>query len=273
METAEPASFLSVRFALAAIVLTAIALLFPKLRTVKLDLKQIAHAAVAGILLQAIYLGGVFAGVNHGIGAGLSSLIVGIQPVLTVVLAALWLAEKLTWSTVIGIVLGFFGIALVTAEWGQTDGAISVTGVGFCIAALFGITLGTLYQKRFCQTLDLHINMLVQYVASVVFLLPFALTWESYAIDWTPKLVLVLVWLVFVLSIGAVFLLVWLIKVGEAGRVSTLFFLVPPVVAIEAWLLFDEPLTPNIVAGTVLCIVGVAIVSGVFKKLRSQRPA
>lgn len=267
METAEPASFLSIRFALAAIALFAIALLFPKLRTMKTEWTQIAHAAVAGVLLQAIYLGGVFAGVNQGIGAGLSSLIVGVQPVLTVLLASLWLSEKIAWSTVLGIAMGFIGVALVTTEWGHTDGVISLKGVGFCVAALFGITLGTLYQKRFCQSLDLHVNMIAQYVASVVFLLPFAFFWESYAIGWTPKLLLVLVWLVFVLSIGAVFLLMWLIKVGEAGRVSTLFFLVPPVVAIEAWWLFDEPMTLTIIIGTALCILGVAIVSGVLGRL------
>ncbi|MFT6301374.1 MAG: drug/metabolite transporter (DMT)-like permease [Pseudomonadales bacterium] len=270
METAEPASFLSIRFALAAIALLIITLVFPSLRTMQPKWKQVGHAAVAGILLQAVYLGGVFAGVNQGIGAGLSSLIVGIQPVLTVLLAAVWLSEKLTWEKITGIALGFLGVALVTAEWGHVDGAISLNGIGFCIAALIGITLGTLYQKRFCQTLDLHINMMSQYVASTLFLLPFALTWESYSIDWTPKLLAVLVWLVFVLSIGAVFLLMWLIKVGEAGRVSTLFFLVPPVVAIEAWILFDEPLTWKVIAGTLLCIVGVAIVSGALTKLKTS---
>lgn len=268
METAEPASFLSFRFALAAVVLLVIALLFPSLKTMKPNWRQIGHSAVAGILLQAVYLGGVFAGVNQGIGAGLSSLIVGIQPVLTVLLAAVWLSEKLTKTKILGIALGFIGVALVTAEWGQVDGAISLSGVGFCIAALLGITIGTLYQKRYCQGLDLHINMLSQYVASLLFLTPFALMWESYSIDWTPKLLAVLIWLVFPLSIGAVFLLMWLIKVGEAGRVSTLFFLVPPVVAIEAWILFDEPLTLNVVAGTLLCIIGVAIVSGVLVKLK-----
>lgn len=269
METAEPASFLSIRFALAALALLLIALVFPSLKTMQADWKQIGHAAVAGILLQAIYLGGVFAGVNQGIGAGLSSLIVGIQPVLTVLLAAVWLSEKLTWEKVTGIALGFLGVALVTAEWGQFDGAISLKGIGFCVAALIGITLGTLYQKRFCQKLDLHINMMSQYVASTLFLLPFALTWESYSIDWTPKLLAVLGWLVIVLSIGAVFLLMWLIKVGEAGRVSTLFFLVPPVVALEAWILFDEPLTLKVIAGTLLCIIGVAIVSGALARLRN----
>jgi len=273
METAEPASFLSIRFALAAVALLAIAIVFPKLRTKQIDWKKIGHAAVAGVLLQAVYLGGVFAGVNEGIGAGLSSLIVGIQPVLTVLLASLWLSEKLSWSKFIGIAFGFIGVALVTAEWGQTDGDISIKGIGFCVAALFGITLGTLYQKRFCQHLDLHFNMMAQYVASVLFLLPFALMWESYSIDWTPKLLLVLTWLVFVLSIGAVFLLMWLIQVGEAGRVSTLFFLVPPVVAIEAWVLFNEPLTLFVIAGTMMSIIGVAIVSGVFDRLKIKRVA
>lgn len=269
METAEPASFLSIRFALAATLLLCITLIVPTLKTMQLSWTKVGHAAVAGILLQAVYLGGVFAGVNQGIGAGLSSLIVGIQPVLTVLLASIWLSEKITWSKVLGIALGFVGVALVTAEWGHVDGTLSMTGIGFCVAALFGITLGTLYQKKFCQSLDLHINMLTQYVASALFLLPFALTWESYSINWTPKLIWVLVWLVIVLSIGAVFLLMWLIKVGEAGRVSTLFFLVPPVVAFEAWLLFDEPLTPLVIVGTLLCIVGVAIVSGVFVKAKA----
>ena len=269
METAEPASFLSIRFALAALALLLITLVFPSLKTMQADWKQVGHAAVAGVLLQAVYLGGVFAGVNQGNGAGLSSLIVGIQPVLTVLLAAVWLSEKLTREKITGIALGFLGVALVTSEWSQFDGAISLKGIGFCVAALIGITLGTLYQKRFCQKLDLHINMMSQYVASTLFLLPFALTWESYSIDWTPKLLAVLGWLVIVLSIGAVFLLMWLIKVGEAGRVSTLFFLVPPVVALEAWILFDEPLTLKVIAGTLLCIIGVAIVSGALARLRN----
>ena len=269
METAEPASFLSIRFALAALALLIITLLFPSLKTMQPNWRQVAHAAVAGVLLQAVYLGGVFAGVNQGIGAGLSSLIVGIQPVLTVLLAAIWLSERVTWEKAVGIALGFLGVALVTAEWGHVDGAISLNGIGFCIAALIGITLGTLYQKRFCQQLDLHINMISQYVASTLFLLPFALTWESYSLDWTPKLLAVMAWLVFVLSIGAVFLLMWLIRVGEAGRVSTLFFLVPPVVALEAWILFDEPLTLKVIAGTLLTIIGVAIVSGVLTQLKN----
>lgn len=266
MDTAEPASFLSIRFFLAATLLLAIAVLFPSLKTRALDYKKIAHAAVAGILIQAIYLGGVFAGVNQGLGAGLSSLIVGIQPVLTVLLASIWLSEKLTPSKMVGIALGFLGVALVTSEWRHVDNAISLTGISFCISALLGITLGTLYQKRFCQSMDLHINMISQYVASTLFLLPFAFLGESFSIDWTTKLVLVMAWLVVVLSIGAVFLLMWLINAGEAGRVSTLFFLVPPVVAIEAWILFNEPLTTTIIIGTALSITGVAIVANVFSR-------
>jgi len=260
MDTAEPASFLTIRFFLAAVLLFAIAWLFPSLKTQALNYKKLAHAAVAGILLQAIYLGGVFAGVNQGIGAGLSSLIVGIQPVLTVLLASVWLSEKLTLSKIVGIALGFLGVALVTSEWRHVDNAISLTGIGFCVSALLGITLGTLYQKKFCQSMDLHINMISQYVASTLFLLPIALVGESFSINWTVNLVLVMAWLIIVLSIGAVFLLMWLLSAGEAGRVSTLFFLVPPVVAIEAWILFNEPLTATIIIGTAISITGVAIV-------------
>jgi len=266
MQTAEPASFLSLRFFLAAVVLGAIALLFPALKTRAIDWRQVGHSAVAGVLIQAVYLGGVFAGVNQGIGAGLSALIVGIQPVLTVVLAALWLSEKLSTTKFIGIAMGFVGVCFVTIARGQVDGSLSVSGILFCIAALLGITLGTIYQKKYCHSLDLHLNMLVQYIAASLFLLPFALAFETFSIDWTPKLIFVMTWLVLVLSIGAVFLLMWLIRVGEAGRVSALFFLVPPVVAVEAWLLFREPLTPGVVFGTLLCIAGVAIVSGVFTR-------
>jgi len=261
METAEPASFLLIRFALAAAVLLGIIWLVPSSTTKAIDWRQVAHSAIAGILLQAVYLGGVFAGVNLGIGAGLSSLIVGVQPILTVLLAALWLSEKLSYQKILGCVLGFVGVCLVTAQWSQVDGALSLHGLAFCVAALFGITFGTIYQKKFCHSLDLHINMATQYIAASVFLLPMALWWESFNITWTLRLVLVLAWLVLGLSIGAVFLLMWLIRVGEAGRVSSLFFLVPPVVAIEAWFLFAEPLNASVVAGTVLCIVGVAIVA------------
>jgi len=265
MDTAEPASFLTIRFFLAAVLLFAIAWLFPSLKTQALNYTKIAHAAVAGILIQAIYLGGVFAGVNQGIGAGLSSLIVGIQPVLTVLLASVWLSEKLTLSKIVGIALGFLGVALVTSEWRHVDNAISLTGIGFCVSALLGITLGTLYQKKFCQSMDLHINMISQYVASTLFLLPIALVGESFSINWTVNLVLVMAWLIIVLSIGAVFLLMWLLNAGEAGRVSTLFFLVPPVVAIEAWILFNEPLTATIIIGTAISITGVAIVAKATK--------
>lgn len=261
METAEPASFLFIRFTLAAIVLLLLSALIPQLKTQAIDWTQVAHSAIAGILLQAVYLGGVFAGVNLGIGAGLSSLIVGVQPVLTVVLAALWLSEKLSKPKIIGCIMGFVGVSLVTAEWSQVDGAFSKTGIAFCVAALIGITLGTIYQKKFCHSLDLHINMAVQYIAAALFLLPVALIWETFSIEWTTHLVLVLAWLVFGLSIGAVFLLMWLIRAGEAGRVSALFFLVPPVVALEAWVLFREPLTLGVIAGTILCIAGVAIVA------------
>lgn len=267
METADPAKFLAIRFVLAACALIIIALVIPSQRKFNANATQVMHAAVAGILLQAIYLGGVFAAIHLGIGAGLSSLIVGIQPVLTVILASMWLSESLSMQKIVGVAMGFVGVALVSLERGGTDGAMPLGGIVFCFAALLGITFGTLYQKRFCQSIDSHTNMIVQYIAASLFLLPIVLFQDAGSIDWTPKLVVVMLWLVFVLSIGTIFLLMWLIKVGEAGRVSTLFFLVPPVVAFEAWILFDEPLTPLVILGTLLTIIGVAIVSRTQNKV------
>lgn len=265
-QTAEPATLLALRFFLAGLILAGVAVAFPQLKKSTLTGNQIVHAAIAGILLQAIYLGGVFAGVSLGIGAILSSLIVSIQPILTVLLASVWLLEPVTSRKLLAVVLGFVGVCLVISEWGVSQTSLSPAGIGFCVSGLFGITLGTLYQKRFCQNMDLHINMAIQYFASALFLLPFAAYVETFSLTWSGQLVLVLIWLIFVLSIAAVFLLMWLIKEGEASKVSTLFFLVPPVVAIEAWILFDEPLTWRVITGMSLAVLGVAVVNGLLQR-------
>jgi len=199
------------------------------LRRGSITLAECGHAAVVGILIQAVYLGGVFSAISIGISAGLSALIVGLQPLLTVILATFWLREKITVMKVGGILLGLLGISLVISERG-----------------------------------NLEIKMLpavaVQYSASVIVLLPLALATETLQFDWQPTFILSLAWLVLVLSLGAVFMLMWLIGQGEAGRVATLFYLVPPVVALEAWILFAEGLSLVLIAGILLCITGVALV-------------
>jgi len=256
---AEPLGFLSIRLAIAAIILSLLQLFLTKLRK-PVSPAEIFHSAVAGILLQAVYLGGVFVSISLGIGAGLSALIVGLQPLLTVVLAKIWLKEALSLQKIIGIVLGLAGVALVINERGQLDGATSWLGLLLCIGALMGITIGAVYQKRFCSNTPVLPSVTIQYIASVAVLLPLALLTETLQFDWQPRFIFSLAWLIFVLSLGAVFILMWLIRRGEAGRVATLFYLVPPVVAIEAWVLFDETLSIMLMVGTGLCIVGVGVV-------------
>ena len=256
---AEPLGFLSVRFGIAAIILVVVQQFLPKPQT-SISPAEIFHSAIAGILLQAVYLGGVFSSIALGIGAGLSALIVGLQPLLTVVLANIWLREGFSVQKFLGITLGLAGVALVITERGQLDGEISTPGLLLCIAALLGITVGAVYQKRFCVETALLPSVTVQYIASLAVLLPLALLTETLQFDWQPRFIFSLGWLVLVLSLGAVFILMWLIRRGEAGRVATLFYLVPPVVAIEAWVLFDESLSILLMIGTGLCIAGVGVV-------------
>ncbi len=259
---AEPLSFLALRFSIAAILLV---LLISFIRANgkngwALSWKDVGHSAIAGVLLQAIYLGGVFSSIALGTSAGLSALIVGLQPLLTVVIANLWLKESITVKKLSGIMLGLAGVTLVIVERGHLDGTVTSVGLLLCVASLLAITIGSVYQKRFCSGIPLLPSVTIQYIASVVFLLPLALRFETLQFNWAPVFIFTLVWLVLVLSLGAVFILMWLIQQGEAGRVATLFYLVPPVVALEAWVLFDEKFSVSILVGTVMCIAGVAVV-------------
>ena len=256
---AEPLGFLSVRITIAAIILLIVQQFLPKSNT-SISRMEFFHSAIAGILLQAVYLGGVFSSIALGIGAGLSALIVGLQPLLTVVLANLWLKEALSLQKISGILIGLAGVALVITERGRLDGEVSILGLLLCIGALLGITIGSIYQKRYCTNTPLLPSVTAQYIASAAVLLPLAALTETLEFNWTPQFIFSLSWLIFVLSLGAVFMLMWLIRRGEAGRVATLFYLVPPVVAIEAWVLFDESLSITLMVGTALCIAGVGVV-------------
>jgi len=269
LQYAEPVGLLTLRFGIAAVLLIACRLILSRRRGYRLSKADIWHSVVAGILMQAVYLGGVFTGISLGIGAGLSALIVGLQPLLTAALAAVWLAEHLTWRKSAGILLGLLGVTLVMFERGNLDGALSATGIGLSVLALTGITLGAVYQKKYCSNIPPLDGLAVQFSAASLVLLPIALSIESFQFDWQWNLIAALAWLVLMLSLGAVFLLYWLIRRGEASRVATLFYLVPPVVAIQAWLVFDEKISFLLLLGTGICIAGVAIVMTAPKNANS----
>ena len=258
LPAAEPFTFLGVRMLLA---LGLLGLLIPYLKVRWPGrVRDYLHISMVGLLIHGIYLGGVFSAIYRGVDSGLSAVIVGLQPLVTVLLSAIWLRESLGLLKMLGMVIGFIGIFIVIADRGIGIDGISAIGLWLCFGSLLGISVGTIYQKRFCSEFDLLPGVLIQYLAASLFYWALAFALEQRDIYWSPTFVLTLGWLVLVLSLGAVLLLMWLIRHGDSGRVASLFYLVPPLVTLEAWWLFDERLTMVALVGIALCVAGVAMV-------------
>ena len=251
---ADPFLFLAVRLAIASAVL-ALAAVLSRTRVTR---EQAGRAAVSGLLLHATYLGGVFWAISRGTPAGVSSVVVSLQPVLVAALAARLLGEQLVRRQWAGLVLGVVGVALVLAP--GLGAAVPVVGVLSCLVALAGGTAGTLWQKRHGDGIPLLWGTCAQYAAAGAVLGALSLVTEPGRIIWTGRFVAAMAWLVVVLSIGAVLLLLLLLRRGTASSVSSLFYLVPPATAVEAYLLFGERLAPLSVVGIIVAAVGVALV-------------
>ncbi len=254
---AEPMGFLALRFAIVAVVLCiwagAAGAPWPTLR-------QSADQAVIGVLVHFFYLGGVFVAISWGIEAGLSALIVGLQPVLTALIAYRVLGERLEWRQWAGMALGLAGVALVVLR--KIDAGVGDwPGVAVCLVSLVGISAGSIIQKRRAENTPMRAGNAIQFAAAAVCCAGIALMFETGQIDWTPEFVFALGWLIVVLSLGAVTLLYVLIRKGAASQVASLFFLVPPVTALIAWALFDERLGWLEIAGMAATALGVAIVN------------
>jgi drug/metabolite transporter (DMT)-like permease len=258
MPHAEPMTFLALRFALTTACLAVAAALWraPWPRRPR----EWGHLAAAGLLMHGVYLGGVFVAIRLGLEAGLSALIVSLQPLLVAAAAPFLLAERVSPRRWVGLGLGLVGVVLVLAgKLGHGTGGF--WALAACVAALAGITAGTLYQKTWCTGQDLRTGNLVQFAAAALACWVGALLFEDRQVDWTPELVFALVWLVFVLSLGAIPLLYLLLRRGAASQVSSLFFLVPPTTAVIAWFLFGERLGVAAMAGMALTVAGVALVN------------
>jgi drug/metabolite transporter (DMT)-like permease len=225
--------------------------------------RQIGHLAVTGVLMHAGYLGGVWAAVKSGMGAGLAALLVGLQPVLT----AVWVSSRggavhsRQWA---GLGLGLAGLVLVV--WQKLGlGEVHELNLLFAFGALLSITVGTLYQKRFLEPCDVRTASLVQLVAAFAITAPIALL-EGEAMRWTGasgpnwELIGAMGWSVLALTLGGSSLLYLLIQRGAATSVTSLLYLVPPATALMAWVLFDEPITLLTIAGMALTALGVSLV-------------
>jgi len=260
---ADPLTFLSVRYAGVIVVMGGLALVAraPWPRTPR----QYLHLAVAGIAIQAGYLGGVWVAIAHGMPAGLVALIVNLQPGLTGAVGILT-GERVTGRQWLGLALGFAGVMLVVSSKLGGAGGATWAGTGLAIAALISITSGTLYQKRFCPNFDLRTGQVIQFTASLIVTLPFAVATERMHLDWTPGLLGVLAWAVIVLTGGGISLLFLMIRHGAATKVTSYFYLVPPVTSVMAWLMFGEQLRGTALFGMAMTLLGVALV------VRSPQP-
>ncbi|WP_342052785.1 MULTISPECIES: DMT family transporter [unclassified Cupriavidus] len=259
---AEPMTFLFLRFAGVLVLMVPFVVLarVPLPRTARgaIDGVRIGHIAVSGLLLQAGYLGGVWAAIKLGMPAGLSALIVGMQPVLTAMVATR-MGERVRFLQWLGLVLGLVGVGLVVSSKLSTIG-LSVTSLALAVGALASITAGTLYQKHFCPMFDLRMGAVIQFGASAVACLPFMFAFETREVHWNLALAGALAWSIVALSLGAISLLFLLIRRGAAMRVSSLMYLTPPTTAVMAWLLFGERFSPVAAAGMAVAALGVAFV-------------
>jgi len=253
----EPLTFLALRIGFAAVIMAAIALLTGARR---LNANAIGHSLVAGSLMHGLTLGGAFTAISQGIPAGIVALILGLQPIVASILANRLMDEKIARLQSVGLALGLVGVLLVLHDRNIVL-AGSVLGWVASFLSLIGITLGTLYQKRYCGSIDWRTGNLVQYLGAGVLFTLGAFAFETREINWTGELIFALVWLVLVLSIAAVALMYWLIRRSGATEFASLFYLVPVVTALLAYILFDERLDSISILGMLICTGGVALVN------------
>ena len=255
---AEPFTFLTLRYVIVLMILVPIAWFtrapWPRGR------RQLMHIAIAGLLIHAVYLSGCVWSLRLGLPSGMVSLIVSMQPILTAGFAGLALGERVLPRQWGGLVLGFIGTAMVVAH--KTGSGLTLTMMVPAIAALAGITVGTLWQKRHCPTFDLRTSTVVQYAASLIITSVLALTTETREVQWSGQFVFAVLWVALVLSIGAISLLNHLIRSGTAVNVTRLFYTVPAVTALMAWAIFGETLTGLSLIGMVVAVLGVWLARG-----------
>ena len=252
---APPYQFLFYRFTLVALLMAVVAwamhAVWPK------TLREYLNIAVVAWLVHGVYLGGVFVALADGMAAGTSAMLVGLQPVLTVLLARAFLAERVVARQWFGLLLGLAGVYLVVRH--KMDFAGNLQGLLPSTLALIGISVGTLYQKRHCSHIDLRSGAVIQFTACAIVFAPLAFIVDPHPVAWTAQFMFALGWSVLVLSVGAISLLYWLLRHGATAGVARLFFLVPPVTAVMAWVLFGETLGMDALFGMALIATGVLL--------------
>jgi len=258
---AEPFTFLTIRYVLAAAILFAIAYAFKQ--PLKLNREQFKASFAVGMLLHVIYIGGVFYAVSLGVSAGISAVIVSIQPVLVSLLAVPLLGERLRWVQVVGLFLGVAGIALLLLPkvfQGDYTASTSLVGIFICVIALLGTSGGYLIQKKVGSDIPFLSGTGAQYAVSAIVFAVLSFATEEQIIEWVPAFLFGLAYIVLMLSIASIVLLYGMLRTGSASKVSSLYYLVPPVAAIQAYFLFDEVIGFIGIVGMALAAIGVVLV-------------
>ena len=257
MPWCEPFLFLAMRFFIASLIFAAAAI---GLKAVWPCRRTAMHAVIAGTLIHGVYLAAVFWAIRKGLPAGMSALIVGIQPLITALLAGAVLHEKVTRSHWFGLGIGLAGIVLVLSpKLGLSGAGVNAATLSASVVSVLGIASGTIWQKRFVGNADVRTSTALQYLGAAVLTAALTLAFENRQCVMTSELVFAMIWLIFVLSIGAVFLLMVLIRDGAVSKVASLFYLVPAVTAVMAWGLFGETLNAAQIFGMMVTAAGVAL--------------
>jgi drug/metabolite transporter (DMT)-like permease len=253
---ADPFIFLSVRVLIAGLILFAVAVVMKS--PIAIGVSAISRSSLIGFFLHACYLGGVFYSISKGLPAGVAAVVTSLQPVLVSLLAVRVLGEQLRFKQVVGLLLGLIGVVLVLGPSFEQD--IPVSGVIGILVALIGSTTATLLQKKIGADVPLIAGTAYQYVASGFVLALAAIATGGTRIEWSGQFIVAFVWLIAVLSVGAILLLLWLLNTGSAASVSSLLYLVPPATALEAFLLFGEKVNTQGFLGIGITALGVWLV-------------
>ena len=253
---ADPFIFLSVRVLIAGLILFAVAAVMKS--PIAIGVSAITRSSLIGFFLHACYLGGVFYSISKGLPAGVAAVVTSLQPVLVSVLAVRVLGEQLRFKQVVGLLLGLIGVVLVLGPSFEQD--IPVSGVIGILVALIGSTAATLLQKKIGADVPLIAGTAYQYLASGFVLALAAIATGGTRIEWSGQFIVAFVWLIAVLSVGAILLLLWLLNSGSAASVSSLLYLVPPATALEAFLLFGEKVNTQGFLGIGITALGVWLV-------------
>ena len=253
----EPLTFLSIRYLTAAILFAGFCLVsgaaWPR------DRRTIVHAVISGAFLHGIYLGAVWWAIGQGVPAALSSIIAALQPLMTALAAPFFIGERLSGTQKMGLGLGFLGVLLAVLPKFFGHGAAEIPALAIIVNMLgmAAVTYGTIYQKQYLPTGDIRAIATLQYVGALIVTFPFAAGLENLHVDFGLTFVALLAWAVLGISMGAILLLLYLLRRGQVSRAASLIYLVPPIAALQAAVIFGEELTIPMILGTTISVLGV----------------